>query len=108
MAHEINKAYCEAIGDNSQPTWEDAPEWQKESARNGERLHTRNPRAGVEDSHNSWMAQKIQDGWVYGLEKNEDLKTHPCIVAYEELDEKQKAKDFLFRQVVHSLVSMSL
>ena len=32
VAHEINQAYCEALGDNSQTSWEDAPQWQKESA----------------------------------------------------------------------------
>lgn len=26
IAHEINKAYCESIGDTSQPSWEEAPE----------------------------------------------------------------------------------
>ena len=35
VAHEINLAYCESIGDNSQPTWELAPDWQKSSAING-------------------------------------------------------------------------
>ncbi len=35
VCHEVNKAYCEALGDNSQPTWEDAPEWQRSSARMG-------------------------------------------------------------------------
>ena len=33
VAHETNRAYCESIGDNSQPKWEDAPEWQKEIQR---------------------------------------------------------------------------
>lgn len=28
MAHEANRAYCQALGDDSQPAWEDAPEWQ--------------------------------------------------------------------------------
>ena len=34
-AHEVNAVYCRAIGDASQPSWEDAPEWQKSSARQG-------------------------------------------------------------------------
>ena len=29
--HEANKVYCESIGDDTQPSWENAPEWQKES-----------------------------------------------------------------------------
>ena len=27
--HEVNKAFCESIGDASQPSWNDAPQWQK-------------------------------------------------------------------------------
>ncbi len=32
VAHEVNRAYCQALGDNSQPAWEDAPQWQRDSA----------------------------------------------------------------------------
>ena len=35
IAHEVNRVYCLTIGDKSQPRWEDAPQWQKESAING-------------------------------------------------------------------------
>jgi len=28
-AHEMNRIYCEAHGDISQPRWADAPEWQR-------------------------------------------------------------------------------
>ena len=33
VCHEVNRAYCQALGDDSQPTWEEAPEWQRASAR---------------------------------------------------------------------------
>jgi hypothetical protein len=39
VAHEVNKAYCQSIGDNSQPTWREAPEWQTDSAINGVEHH---------------------------------------------------------------------
>jgi hypothetical protein len=103
VAHEINKAYCEALGDNSQTSWEDAPQWQKESAVLGVMFHMDNPYAGPDASHNSWMKQKLEDGWVYGPTKDAEKKQHPCIVPFETLPTEQKAKDFLFRQVVHSL-----
>lgn len=32
VVHEVNRAYCEALGDTSQPKWEDAPQWQRDSA----------------------------------------------------------------------------
>ena len=105
VAHEINKAYCQSIGDHSQPTWEDAPQWQKESAVNGVKFHISNPDATPEASHESWMKQKTEEGWKYGPVKNPETKEHPCYVPYAELPTEQKSKDYLFRQVIHSLKS---
>jgi hypothetical protein len=34
-AHEANRVYCAAIGDLSQPSWKDANDWQRDSARKG-------------------------------------------------------------------------
>jgi len=101
IAHEINKAYCEALGDFSQVSWEDAPEWQRESARMGVDLHMSGD-FGPEASHISWMKQKVEDGWVYGEVKDEHLKTHPCIVSFDQLPVEQQAKDYIFRAVVHA------
>lgn len=102
IAHQINKAYCEAMGDTSQVNWEDAPEWQKQSALLGVNLHLNNPGAGPEASHESWMAQKQLDGWIYGEKKDAGLKTHPCMVPFAELAIEQQAKDFIFRAAVHA------
>jgi hypothetical protein len=103
VAHEINKAYCESIGDTTQPTWENAPEWQKSSAINGVKFHLDNPDAGPDSSHNSWLKQKEEEGWKYGPVKNAETKEHPCYVPYEQLPTEQKSKDYLFKQVIHSL-----
>lgn len=103
VAHEVNKAFCESIGDMSQPTWEDAPEWQKSSAINGVNFHINNPDATPAASHESWLKQKTEEGWKYGPIKNTDTKEHPCFVPYSELPRQQQSKDYLFRQVIHSL-----
>lgn len=103
MCHEVNRAYCASMGDTSQPAWEDAPDWQKDSARNGVRMHLANPGATPEDSHRSWMAEKLQDGWKWGPAKNPETKEHHCMVPYELLPPEQRAKDYLFRGVVHAM-----
>jgi len=103
VAHELNKAYCESIGDNPQPEWDNAPEWQQSSAVNGVKFHLDNPDALPSASHESWLKQKTEEGWKYGEVKNPDLKEHPCFVPYHELPKEQQAKDFIFRQTVHSL-----
>ena len=103
VAHEVNRAYCQSLGDNSQLAWEEAPAWQKDSALSGVSLHLFNPDAGPEASHESWMAQKLAEGWTYGPVKNPDAKEHPCLVPFADLQRDQQAKDFIFRAVVHAL-----
>lgn len=103
VAHEINRAFCASIGDFSQPTWEEAPEWQKSSAINGVQFHLDNPDASPSASHDSWLKQKEEEGWKYGEVKDAEKKEHPCFVPYEELPIEQKSKDYLFKQVIHSL-----
>ena len=102
VCHEVNRAYCQALGDNSQPTWEDAPEWQRSSARMGVDLHTIG-NFGPKASHISWMKEKVDEGWKYGPTKDPEKKEHPCIVPFVELPREQQAKYFIFRQIVHSL-----
>jgi hypothetical protein len=103
VCHEVNRAYCHALGDMSQPTWEDAPQWQKDSAMVGVILHTEHPDAGPENSHESWLAQKTTEGWVYGPIKDPAKKEHPCMVPFHQLPTEQQAKDYIFRAVVHAL-----
>lgn len=103
VCHEVNRAYCQALGDNSQPTWEEAPQWQRNSAVAGVRFHLANPQAGPEASHESWLAQKEADGWVFGEQKDPEAKTHPCMMPFSELPPEQQAKDFIFRSIVHAM-----
>lgn len=101
--HEVNRAYCQALGDFSQQDWESAPQWQRDSALMGVHLHLEHPEAGPEASHESWMQQKLDEGWVYGEVKDPEAKTHPCLVPFDQLPREQQAKDFLFRAVVHAV-----
>ena len=43
--------------------------------------------------HEVWAETRIQQGWTYGEQRNDDLKTHPCLVPYEELPECEKEYD---------------
>ena len=103
VAHEINRAYCQALGDDSQSAWESAPQWQRDSAVAGVKFHEANPEAGPEASHEAWLALKKAEGWTYDPTKDSEKKEHPCFVPYGELPVEQRAKDFLFRAVVHAL-----
>lgn len=104
VAHEANRAYCQTIGDNSQPKWANAPNWQVISACNGVRFIMENLDATAAESHNNWMAEKVKDGWTYGPVKDPKKKQHPCMVPFDQLPKKQQAKDALFRAVVVALM----
>ena len=101
--HEVNAAYCRFLGDDSQLPWPDAPEWQRTSAINGVNFRLANPDAPDSASHDSWMAEKIADGWVYGEVKDPDKKTHPCILPFDQLPKEQQLKDVLFGAVVRGM-----
>ena len=43
--------------------------------------------------HDVWAETRIKQGWTYGEQRNDELKTHPCLVPYEELPEEEKEYD---------------
>lgn len=104
VCHEANRAYCQSIGDMSQPSWEEAPDWQKKSAINGVLFHMNTLTMGSTPmpsaSHESWLKEKQADGWKYGKVKDPEKKEHPCFVPFDELPVEQKLKDYIFCSVV--------
>ena len=101
--HEANRAYCIAVGDLSQPSWDEAPDWQRSSAVNGIRgvLAGNTP----EQSHESWLKEKADTGWKFGPVKDPEKKEHPCFVVYAELPPEQKAKDHVFVGVARAVLA---
>jgi hypothetical protein len=111
VCHEANRAYCATIGDNSQPSWEDAPDWQKESAVKGVEFHLSALQSGVKPSpsasHESWLAEKRDAGWKYGPVKDADKKEHPCFIPYDGLPLDQRLKDYIFSAIVEAVFAGS-
>lgn len=107
VCHEANRAWCEANGDTSQVSWDEAEDWQRQSALTGVQAvldGTGDPHS----LHEKWCEDKIADGWTFGQVKDAEAKTHPCLVDYDELPPEQRAKDELFLAVVSSLGRVSL
>lgn len=108
VCHEANKAYCLSLGDTSQKSWEEAPEWQRRSAVKGVEFHREALRNGdtpsPSASHDSWLAEKKAAGWTYGPIKDEAKKEHPCYVPYNQLPIEQRVKDYLFGAIAHCLL----
>lgn len=43
--------------------------------------------------HEVWSETRINQGWTYGEQRNDELKTHPCLIPYEDLPESEKEYD---------------
>lgn len=103
VCHEVNRAFCQTVGDDSQPSWETAPNWHHTSTINQVNFQIENPDAQSSHTHIQWMNDKIQDGWKYGPVKDAVKKEHPCMVPYDELPIEQKMKDTLILNIVNTL-----
>lgn len=106
VCHEANRAVQHATGEAISPSWDDAPDWQRESAIDGVQgaLEGRTP----DQSHEGWLAHKQATGWTHGLIKDEATKQHPCMVPYAELPPEQKVKDHVFTSIVNAMTPAQL
>lgn len=43
--------------------------------------------------HENWAEGRINDGWTYGPERADIIKTTPCLVEYEDLPESEREYD---------------
>lgn len=96
-AHEACRAFGMSISQII-PPWRDAPYEMRKSVLDG--VHGVIAGDTPEQSHERWCLGKWEDGWVYGPYKDAGAKTHPCLVPYEQLPERDRAKDHIFTIVV--------
>ncbi len=45
------------------------------------------------NTHENWAKNKMDDGWTYGEELDEEKRTHPCLTEYDNLSEEDKDYD---------------
>lgn len=103
IAHESIRAYARSLGDHTLKFWQKAPKWQREALTAAVMWRVEHPEATPEQMHSDWMVKKMQSGWAYGPELNEDLKQHPSMIAYKDLPDGQRANDELFAAIVNAL-----
>jgi len=103
ICHEANRAYCFTLGDFSQPTWDMAPKWQKESVIAGVKSALADSSKSAEQSHFEWMEFKRKAGWKHGPNKRPEALEHPCMRPWVELPPEQQVKDELFLAVVRAV-----
>jgi RyR domain len=59
------------------------------------------------NAHEVWAEKRVEDGWRYGGSRNDEDKTHPCLVPYDALPESEKEYDrVLVEQVLRAVVAL--
>jgi hypothetical protein len=108
-AHNAIQAYCRALNlPEAGPDWSAATVGQRESIRRGVKFIIDNPESTPEAQHKAWMEDRLSNGWVFGLTKDEEKKTHPCLMPYHALPEQQQVKDSLFQSVVRTILGITV
>lgn len=47
----------------------------------------------AENVHDVWAANRMNEGWTFGEQRDDNKKTHPCLVPYEQLSDSEKEYD---------------
>ena len=47
----------------------------------------------AENVHDIWAQGRIAEGWTYGEKRDDEKKTTPCLVPYDELTDSEKEYD---------------
>jgi hypothetical protein len=61
-----------------------------------ERQCGEHPSRSPEELHGSWMQSYLSMGWIYGPTYDRAKKTHPDLVPFAELEEREQDKDAVF------------
>lgn len=106
VCHEANRALQAVNNDEANPAgvpWRIASQEQRQSAIDG--VHAALAGKTPEELHDAWCEFKLRHGWRHGDVKDEQAKTHPCLVPYGLLPETERVKDHLFAAIVDALTS---
>lgn len=72
---------------------EESKSWDTKEKENITNILKDNIDIGAEEEHTLWMKDKQQNGWQYSETRDDDNLKHDCLLLYDNLPEKQKAKD---------------
>ena len=59
----------------------------------------------AQNAHDTWAKQRMEEGWSYGPNRDDNEKKHPGLVPYVELSESEKEYD---RQMATSTLKLIL
>lgn len=105
LAYEARAAYDTASGTADTPrSWEDAPAYLKASYMAAVAWARENPGASARDAHEARLKAVFLKGWTRGDVIDQEAKTHPNLVPFDELPKDQRQRDEIGMVVIQTLV----
>jgi hypothetical protein len=59
----------------------------------------------AEMEHERWIEEKLDNGWKYGIIKDNDLKLHPCLIPWQDLAEDEREKDRILVELIPQILA---
>ena len=60
----------------------------------------------AEEHHNTWLNEKLSEGWRLGHVEDIHLKIHPYLVEYQDLPADKKTENAIFMSVVMQVLDL--
>ena len=59
------------------------------------------------NAHDVWAAQRLADGWTWGMSRSDERKEHPGLISYEDLAESEKEYDrVIVRSTLRAIIAL--
>jgi hypothetical protein len=99
VVHEALAAYCHVIGE-SPATWAETPANSRQGTHSAIDAIIRGKITTRRELHDRWMGDMLRAGFKYGPRRDAEMKTHPCLLPFDDLPKDQQFKDALFLAIV--------
>lgn len=63
----------------------------------------------AENAHDVWARKRIEGGWIFGSARNDERKTHPCLVPCAALPEMEKDVDrSMLEETLKAIIALGI
>lgn len=103
VSHEIVRGYREAIGDGTCPPWVQTTKDERMAAAQQVVTVLKFPALTAAELHSGFVDTMRDRGWTFGEVMDEEKKTHPLLVDYDQLPLQNRIEDALFCNTIRAI-----
>ena len=106
VCYEASKAYCEANGDYSHVSWDEAAGSTTGGLVKAIQFYIQNPSAGAARVHDILVKEMLEAGWRSGPRMSHLKKEDPFLVPFSELSRIQKVRNRIIFSIAHECLQV--